>query len=1040
MTIQTVSGSGAIAVQIEGNDNRVEIIAGGARLVLNRLHLSRNNPKTILELLRADIRAIDLVGRQDELSGLANWRNSDLHVAVRCITGRAGSGKTRLAIEACERAEADGWTAAFVSSEELKRFHQTQNLANWRLPANVLLVIDYAATSLDIIKPWFADLASGRHTASDGKLRILLLERQADPQSGWWESLTRRDSRDHACAADLLDNELPQALPALVSIVDRRALLESTMAKAAPLLAKSVKALPVIGVDPTFDKLLARDLIENEPLYLLMAGVYAVQHGAPTALGLGRPDLAEAMATIERKRIERLAQSRTFRDNGDFLAHLVAYITLRGGCPLGELEDLIRHEMAPTEFKGYQTAQSIACVLCECLPETLDGRLDAIRPDLIGEVFAVKEITGPRTRSESNRLAVVKRALAEDEPRVIDTLIRASQDLAEGSADHISVRWLQAIVQNSGDFDQLISIESFLPQRTLALRELALMVSQRIVAIIGASGQNDHNRKAELARWLTNLANRLGDVGRREDALEAARECVALYRVLAVSWPDDFAPHLAMSINNLSGRLSDVGRREDALETAQEAVNLYSSLAVARPDTFTPDLAMALSNLANHLSATGRREEAFERALEAVNLYRVLVTVTPQVFIPDLANSLTNLANRLGAVGRKGDAVEAAREAVDLHRSLAAVLPDAFTPDLARSLSNLSRCLGDIGRREDALEVGAEVIGLYRVLAAARPGAFTLDLAKSLNNYANRLSAVGRREDALNAALEAVPLHRELVTAQPEAFTPYLANLLINLAVKLSDVGRKDEALQVASESVDLCRTLTRNRPDVFIPDLALSLSNFANRLTDVGHKEEALEVAREAVMLRRVLTAERPDVFTADLAMSLNNLANFLNQLGQREEGLAVAREAADLYRTLTAASSDAFTADLAMSLGSLANSLNQLGQGEEGLEVAQEAVDHYRTLTASRPDVFTPNLAVSLSVLADALELNDHTDQAIAYDREAVSTLSPYFLARPVIFAERIVPCIRRYIRRSETAGIEVDANLLAPIISCLEKLEDK
>lgn len=992
MTTQTVSGNGAIAVQIEGNDNRVEIIAGGARLVLNRLHLSRDHPKTILELLRADIRAIDLVGRQDELSNLANWRNSDRHVAVRCITGRAGSGKTRLAIEACEAADRDGWTAAFVSSDELKRFHLTQNLTNWCLPADVLLVIDYAATSLDIIKPWFADLASSRHTASDGKLRILLLERQADPQSGWWESLTRRDSRDHACAADLLDNELPQALPSLGSIVDRRTLLESTMAKAAPLLAKSVKALPIIGVDSTFDKLLASDRIENEPLYLLMAGVYAVQHGAPTALALGKPDLAEAMAIIERKRIERLAQSRTFTDNGEFLAHLVAYITLRGGCPLGEVEDLIRHEMAPTEFKGSQTAQSIAGVLCECLSETLDGRLDALRPDLIGEVFAVKEITGPKTKSESNRIAVVKRALAEDQPRVIDTLIRASQDLAEGSADHISVRWLRAVVQDTGDFDQLVSIERLLPKRSLALRELALKVSQRIVAIIKASGHDDHNRKAPLA----------------------------------------------VALNNLSNRLSDFGLIEEALETAREAVDLYSVIAVDQPDAFTPDLAMSLSNLANRLSAIGKREEAFETALRAVNLYRDLAMAKPEAFTPSLANSLTNLANRLSGVGRSEDALKAAREAVDLHRSLVAVRPEAFTPDLAGSLGNFSRCLSDIGRREEALEAGGEALRLYRTLAAARPDAFTPDMAKSLNNYANRLSSVGRREDALNAAWEAVPLHRALAAEQPEAFTPYLAHLLTNLAVKLSDVGRKDEALTAASEAVDIYRTLIVDRPDAFTPDLALSLNNLANRLATAGKIEAGLKAAREAVDLFRTLSATRPDVFTPNLAMSLNNLANFLKRVGQREEGLEAVREAVVLRRALAAARPDAYTADLAMSLGNLAIFLTEVGQKEEGLETVREAVDLFRRLAAMRPDAVIPDLANSLSVLANILQANGHTAEAVSQDREAVATLSPYFLAQPAAFAQRMTAYLGGYIQRSEAAGVEVDANLLEPIVSCLKKLE--
>jgi Ni2+-binding GTPase involved in maturation of urease and hydrogenase len=46
-------------------------------------------------------------------------------VAVRCVTGEGGSGKTRLAIELCELAEGAGWDAGFVTFDELTRFAAT---------------------------------------------------------------------------------------------------------------------------------------------------------------------------------------------------------------------------------------------------------------------------------------------------------------------------------------------------------------------------------------------------------------------------------------------------------------------------------------------------------------------------------------------------------------------------------------------------------------------------------------------------------------------------------------------------------------------------------------------------------------------------------------------------------------------------------------------------------------------------------------------------------------------------------------------------
>ena len=50
------------------------------------------------------------------------------------------------------------------------------------------------------------------------------------------------------------------------------------------------------------------------------------------------------------------------------------------------------------------------------------------------------------------------------------------------------------------------------------------------------------------------------------------------------------------SLNNQGNTLSDLGRREEALEATAEAVALYRQLAAQRPDAFLPDLAMSLNN------------------------------------------------------------------------------------------------------------------------------------------------------------------------------------------------------------------------------------------------------------------------------------------------------------------------------------------------------------------------------------------------------------------------------------------------------------
>jgi hypothetical protein len=201
-----ILAANATAVQISGDGNSVRIIHAGAELSLSRLHKRREKPQTTIDLLRTDVRATTFVGRAAQCRQLAEWRASPQSIAVLCFTGVAGAGKTRLAIEACETAEAEGWAAGFARSEELARFHATQNLVHWALDRDTLIVIDYAATSLALLKSWFAAIAPER-IREGHKLRILLLERQGDPENGWWADLNRRDSADRAGPADLIGHD-----------------------------------------------------------------------------------------------------------------------------------------------------------------------------------------------------------------------------------------------------------------------------------------------------------------------------------------------------------------------------------------------------------------------------------------------------------------------------------------------------------------------------------------------------------------------------------------------------------------------------------------------------------------------------------------------------------------------------------------------------------------------------------------------------------------------------------------------------------------
>ena len=789
------------------------------------------------------------------------------------------------------RTDKTSWDAGFATDTELQRFSGQQNLSQWGWQSPTLIVVDCAAARADLLHIWLAELADNERDGAP-PLRLLLLERHADPASGWWRSAFGSGGADTRAIARLLaPQDGPMGIGKIDRTEDRRAILTAVLSH------KEVRAderPPEPGTDPYFNQKLAEITWGGEPLFLMMAALVAAKENFAAVLALSGTDLAFRIGDDELARIGRIA--RAHGQNEPVICHMAAFVTLCQGLTHQQAEECVGQEKLALGRPLAGDPPDIMNALVAAMPGSA-GTLEPILPDLIGEAVILREFA---KHSAEQGSATVLRATQIARRSVAETVIRAAQDY--GLDGHrIALDWLGHIIgAGAADVSALTEIANLLPHQTVVMAPQAAAILAQIAEITRGQLRHDPSiqNQTVLATSLNNLANRLSALGRREEALAVATEAVEIYRALAAVRPDAFRPDLAGSLNNLANRLSALGRREEALTVATEAVDIYRALAAVRPGAFRPDLATSLNNLANRLSALGRREEALTVATEAVDIYRALAAVRPDAFRPDLAGSLNNLANRLSELGRREEALAVATEAVDIYRALAAVRPDAFRPDVAGSLNNLAGFLSELGRREEALAVATEAVEIRRALAAVRPDAFRPDVAMSLNNLANRLSKLGRREEALAVATEAVDIYRALAAVRPDAFRPDVAGSLNNLASFLSELGRREEALTVATEAADIYRALAAERPDAFLPDLATSLNNLAGFLSALGRREEALAVATEAVDIYRALAAERPDAFRPDLAMSLNNLAGFLSELGRREEALAVATEAVTLLQ----------------------------------------------------------------------------------------------------------------------------------------------
>jgi tetratricopeptide (TPR) repeat protein len=107
----------------------------------------------------------------------------------------------------------------------------------------------------------------------------------------------------------------------------------------------------------------------------------------------------------------------------------------------------------------------------------------------------------------------------------------------------------------------------------------------------------------------------LAALGRREDALAAIEEAVAIRRELAAILPV-FRESLAWSLTSLGIRLTEKKDFDAALFADREAVAIYAALLSLDPERYRDPLEGAVRNLVIDLRDLGRGEQEIAGELD----------------------------------------------------------------------------------------------------------------------------------------------------------------------------------------------------------------------------------------------------------------------------------------------------------------------------------------------------------------------------------------------------------------------------------------
>ena len=116
--------------------------------------------------------------------------------------------------------------------------------------------------------------------------------------------------------------------------------------------------------------------------------------------------------------------------------------------------------------------------------------------------------------------------------------------------------------------------------------------------------------RPDLAASLTNLGNRLADLGRYDEALAATEEAVAIRRALADACPAAFLPDLARSLNVLGDCYAALDQHDAALEAYEAAVRTLLPAFQRLPAAFADQMAYSMRDYATACARLGRAPDA----------------------------------------------------------------------------------------------------------------------------------------------------------------------------------------------------------------------------------------------------------------------------------------------------------------------------------------------------------------------------------------------------------------------------------------------
>ncbi|MCE5238149.1 hypothetical protein LLH23_06620 [bacterium] len=244
------------------------------------------------------------------------------------------------------------------------------------------------------------------------------------------------------------------------------------------------------------------------------------------------------------------------------------------------------------------------------------------------------------------------------------------------------------------------------------------------VAILQRMQKDGNDVRYELAHFVNNRGNILGNLGYALAAYLEHRRALKMQRALQSGAPSVMAPEIAMTLNDMGNTLTGLHLAVLAESRFGEAERMLLPLADSDEIGYGRELALVLYNRAECLNLTFRAKRALDCATRSVAIFKRLDAALPNCYLEDYANALSVRAHALWMLNRDGEAADASGDAVAVRRRLASLNEHLHRHGLAIALNNQAVVLEACGRWEEAKDAAKESDQVLRSLMTDTPGAY----------------------------------------------------------------------------------------------------------------------------------------------------------------------------------------------------------------------------------------------------------------------------------------------------------------------------